>query len=491
VDQVDLLRLAIFGFDIELARLARAALARSESEADIDLIAEALKVAMEPAERTALLDAVARLAEKYPRARTLAAVHQGLAKSSRLIDIQSWTSPTEGRDGAATRNAYERSATLEGREAVAEARPQDAAARLDLAESFLSRAQDPKTERRFVAPLLEDARNKALEAQQLGERGWRVHAVLAVALAALKDQGSALPHAVSAVEGGMPRPGSSVDAVDERTAVTVLELFAQARQRAIAKAYREKTAWPPEWLADVHAAYSVLAKHPLGTDEDVASYYDFLRWLGATPRAAQVLTDGLARFPDARSLHDRLRTRILWEKGPDELEATYATMLESPTASPRSSWFAGYAALVAAEHHRRSGNVDKALAAYARGIARYEDDIKKFPDFRANDDHHIALALAGKARIELEREQLVDATDDILRAFERRPDAAASPDGLNISPVDTAKMLRARIAQPGLEALAARLQAGLDALDPRMLELPAYEREVPARPPGREGRQNR
>ena len=70
-----------------------------------------------------------------------------------------------------------------------------------------------------------------------------------------------------------------------RTAFFPLALFAQARQRAISKAYRERKPWPPEWLADVHAAYAVLAKHPLGTDANAADCYDFLRWLGATPRA--------------------------------------------------------------------------------------------------------------------------------------------------------------------------------------------------------------
>jgi hypothetical protein len=51
VEQIDLLRLAIFGFDVELARLARQALAQLDSEAAVDLIAEALKLPMEPRER--------------------------------------------------------------------------------------------------------------------------------------------------------------------------------------------------------------------------------------------------------------------------------------------------------------------------------------------------------------------------------------------------------------------------------------------------------
>lgn len=69
----------------------------------------------------------------------------------------------------------------------------------------------------------------------------------------------------------------------------VLALFAQSRQLAIRKAYRENSKWPPEWLADVNAAYAALAVHPLVTDENLVSYYDFLRWLGGAPRANAVL----------------------------------------------------------------------------------------------------------------------------------------------------------------------------------------------------------
>ena len=50
-------------------------------------------------------------------------------------------------------------------------------------------------------------------------------------------------------------------------AMAVMALFAQQRHMAIAKAAREKTRWPPQWLTDVNAAYSVLARHPLGTDQ--------------------------------------------------------------------------------------------------------------------------------------------------------------------------------------------------------------------------------
>jgi hypothetical protein len=488
VDQIDLLRLAIFGLDLELARLARHALASTDSEGAVDLIAEALKLPMDPSEREELMAAAARLAEKYPRARTLVAVHQGLAEPSKWIDVAGWSQDLAAQYRASAERANKPAARIESVAAAAEARPADAAAQLDLAESLLARAQDPASERRFATLLLADARNAALAAEKLGARGWRLDGVLAVTAAAQGDRDEAVARALSAMEGGMPRPGTEADPAQERTAVTVLALFAQARQRAIAKSYRERVQWPPEWLADIHAAYAVLAQHPLGTDANVADGYDFLRWLGATTRANQELDEGLARFPGSWILHERLRGRVLWEQGPDGLEAAYAERLAEADAAGDLEWFAGYASLVAAENHRRAGASDKALAAYERGIARFEHDAEAHSDHRASADHYVALARAGRARVELEQNALERATKEILAALAKAPEAAAALDGLGIAPVETARMIQTRLTQGGQPELAESIQTTLDAIDPRYLELPAYERGLePSRGAARRG----
>ncbi len=495
VDQVDLLRLAIFGLDVDLARLARKALAQSGSEAAIELIAEVLKSPLEADERAGLLAAAERLAQTFPQARTLLAVQKGLAGSSRWVDVRSW----DGAGGA----SYADAVSLESRASVFEARPEDPEAKLGLAEGLLARAQDPRTEPRFAEAFFADARVQALAAEQLGAKGWRLDALLALSAAARGERDEALSRAQAAVEGGLPRPGALTNGegtqdaaagVDERTAVQVLALFAQARQRGIARAYRERTPWPPEWLADVTSVYAVLARHPLGTDTNIADGYDFLRWLGATPRAVQMLADGLERFPESWILHERLRTRLLWDKGPEGLEAAYAEMMrrEGEQAAPPSSavgpapegwkfrWFAGYASLVAAEHHRRTGEAQKALAAYERALQHYQRDVEVHPERKQSAAHYSAMARAGRARVELEQGELETSLRELLAAFHEAPDSAATLDGLNISPVDTAKMLLARLDGAGSSALANELRSALAALDPSLLELPAYEREPPA-----------
>jgi tetratricopeptide (TPR) repeat protein len=503
VEEIDLLRLAIFGFDVEMAKLARRALAQGQSEAAVDLIAEALKLPMEDSEREMLLTAVTRLSETYPRARTLAAVYQGLAGKTTIVDISAWTNSAEASaaSGTSARGAYESASRLENRLRASESRPSDAAAKLDLAESFLDRASSqaasagspglagsPGQDRRFAGLLYEDARAAALEAEKLGAKGWRLDAVMAVACAQLDDYDEACRRAESAVTGGMPAPVPEAEGLQETNAVTVLSLFARARQRAIAKAYREKTPWPPEWLTDIDAAYAVLQRHPLGTDAHVAAHFDFLRWLGATTRATDALEQGLARFPDSWVLHDRLRSRILAEKGVLALEPAYAERLAREDASPNLEWFAGYASLVVAEQMRRTNHPDEAREAYDRAVDHYRRSVKRNPGTQASADHYVALAFAGRARVSLEGGDLEAATHEILASFGTKPEAAATLDGLNISPVDTAKMLRARAAEVGNEVVVQRVQEGLDRLDPSLLQLPAYEREVP---PVREGRGGR
>lgn len=488
VDQSELLRLAIFGLDVELAKVARQALAQGESEKSVDLIAEALKAPMEPSEREMLIAAAERLGETHPRARTLAALHRGLSIGSKHIDATRALSPEAQYEANSRTRAV--ASNVEARADAATTQPADPAAKLALAESLLARSSQPGVDRRFATVLIEDARRTALEAEKLGAKGWRLDALLAASANRLGEQAAALPRAVAAVEGGMLQLDDGAVGATEDVKVEVLALFALSRQLAIRKAYREKTQWPPEWMADVNAAYATLADHPLVTDDNLVSYYDFLRWLGATPRANGVLDRALARFPESPVLHERLRSRILWEKGPAGLMSVYSEMLAQPDARPQLSWFAGYAALVAAEHHRRRNELDRAVAAYDAGIAHYERNIEQVPGGADLCDHFIALARAGRSRIALERGDFERATDELLACFARRPDSAATPDGLNLTPADTARMLEAKLAEAQRPELAARLKEALSKLDPRLLELPTSERNVPGNRPQRPQRRD-
>ena len=62
-------------------------------------------------------------------------------------------------------------------------------------------------------------------------------------------------------------------------------------------------------------------------------------------------------------------------------------------------------------------------------------------------------------------------------------DAAASLDGMNLSAVGTAKMLLARLRRGGLNEEAEELDLALARLDPKLLELPAFEQTAPGANP--------
>ncbi len=483
---VDLLRLAVFGFDVELSRKARRALAQSKTPAATELISEALRVPMDTRERDALIGTLERIGQSSPRARTLSVVHRGLASRSSALDVDGWSKalaaqykPAYEVDGPALEHKIQSQNEV--------LKTEDAAAHLELAEAFLDRAFDSQgraleaeglgidesTEGEFTRFLFLDAQRTALEAERLGASGWRLDAVLALATYYLRNNEVAHARAESAVKS-LPSGEQGFNAM------AVLELFAKMRCQAISMAVQGKTDWPAQWLTDVHAACSVLARHPLGTDAQVAWHYDILKWLGGAGQAARVLDEGLARHPDSWALHERLRSRTLEEKGVDGLESAYAAMLHRNDAPSSLQWYAGYASFIAAEFHRRAGDAERALAAYERGIGQFERWIEENPDGRDTADLYVALALAGRARLAFERGDDENAVAELIRSFDRKPDTAATLDGLNISPADTARALLSRLEEKQRTDLLARLQAALLRLDPALLRLPEYERAGPA-----------
>lgn len=478
VDQNDLLRLALFGLDVELARAARRVLATAETEGAVDLIAEVLKQPLAEDERAMLVEAAKRLAARHPRASTLAAVQEGLSRGSSLLDARRFAEIEYSSQSRAA-GAAPVETTLERRAVAAEVAPSDAAQQLALAEALLERAEARPDDARFAQLLVADAKSAADAASRLGAGGWRLSAVRAAVFDWNGERVAARAAAVEAIEGGMLKDVSTEATVHERTALRVVSLFAAARETAIREAYRKRERWPSEWLADVNAAGLIVAKNRLATIEQLLSIHDFLRWLGGAPRANAILEELLARRPDSPEAHDRLRARLLFDGGPSRLESDYEARLAKPDAHPQLAWFAGYAALVAAEHQRREGRPDEALASYARGSARFAAWSAANPAGAAEAAHYEALAFAGRARVLMERGELSSSLDALLACFERSPKSAASPDGLNITPADTARQLQARLAVPEQAEALARLAAALAKVDPALLEKREFEREDP------------
>jgi len=468
---LDLLRLAVFGLDSDMSKLAREALAKTSSPDATDLVSDALRVPMDAKERDALIAALSRLGETNLRAKYLAAVHQGLGGATSAVDAKSWTRvggeyppPTPGLDqnGLDARRRSEIDAVR--------AHPDDPSARVDFADASLMMAMearradvdDQKTAKMAERLLFEDARASGLVAEKLGATGWRVHAVVALADYYRQEKDEAYAEAEQAVKD-IPAGEKSWESV------AVLTVFAEQRWNAIKKAATEKQQWPPQWLADLHAANTVILRHPLGTPDQAVNYVDILHYLGAKPQAATFLDETLTRWPSNADAHQRLRRQILADRGVDGLEPAYDALLRDKPNVPALEFFAGRASLVTADFRRRKGAAADALAAYDRAVAHYEKAIASGAADRDAADLAITLAVASKARIEFEAGDVEKATADVVASFERRPAAAGTADGAGITPVATGHALVAKLSDGKHDELLAKMKAAMAKLDPSIV----------------------
>ncbi|MHC4817561.1 MAG: hypothetical protein ACYTF8_05870 [Planctomycetota bacterium] len=469
--QIDLLRLAIFGLDADLSRAARRTLAEVKTVDAAELVSDALQVPMDAEERDALIAALKRLGEGSVRAQWLAGVHQGLAGESTTVDLKAWSGPRPvGTPPAPSYGGGGRLSHVEKQARAAYERPKDPAPRLEYAEASLALALaaprtyalNPRIGRRVAAYLYKDARRAAREAETLGAEGWRLNAVLALAAYYGDDREKGYEHAAAAMK--------DLPSGDRGWAsMAVVTVFAESRWKAIRAAVKEQKDWPVAWLSDLNAAYTLLLRHPLGTDGQVLWHYELLDWLGARYRANRVLWEGLARFPDSRRLHARLRDRLLKWRGPGGLEAAYRKMLAEPNDPARLAPFAGIASVAAADQYRRTRAYDKALQAYADAIGHFESAIRADADHKETADPAIALALASRARMAFELEDDERAVKEMLASFERHPDSAGTRDGLGIKPGETAQILLVRLRAQKKDELASRLAAALSRIDPELL----------------------
>lgn len=466
---LELLRRGLYSFDADQQAIAREALTAAQSEDAVHLITEVLRAPLAQGEREQLVSALERLGANSLRARTVASVQRGLAQAEYSMDVEAWQAKLSGQK-VVERDRGEVAVRLSGLTRADSAA--DATARLEAAEAALDLSEDPQTTGAYAALLLEDAHRAAVEARQLGASGWALHAVTARLEHLRGNTGAAFEQAELAM-------ASLPEVAADRTSMVVLALFAHGREQAIREALAAKREWPKEWLADVHAAYDLLVRHPLGLADHAVNHHDFLRRLGALGEADRVLAAGLERFPDSLELHTRHIQRVLAEGGLDTLEGTYASMAEQRPGWTRGEWFRGYASLLAAEEHRRRRGQDAARQAYERSVVHFDRAIEREPEVAFSADHFAALAIAGQARLALERRDLAGSVALLVQSFERCPTAAASPDGNNMSPMDVARMLRPRLRGEEHAELRAQLEAALQklaAINPRLLDLPDYER---------------
>jgi len=468
---LDLLRLAVFGLDTDMTRLARSGLAKTDDKDATELISDALRVPMDETTREALIGALDRIGTDSPKARWLAVVHRGLGGGSESVDVESWAEASRGKDARWTPDWIEE---LESRRQYLEqahrSRPLDPGLTISLAEASLdlarrartTRADDIRLSRILARHMFADARRYATKAEELKAPAWRVNAVLSLVAYYGKDMEAAYRRAARAMRTLPPGdPGWN--------SMAILTIFAEGRFKAIKTAAKQNRRWPARWLRDVDAAYTALLHHPLATVGQVIWHQEFMLWLGVKARAIRVLTGGVNRFPESAELHRELRKLVLQDRGVKELEAVYRGVLRKEDPHPNLVWFAGYATKVAADTLRKQQKREEALAAYDRSIALFEKAVEANPNAKESVDIHVAIAWAGRARIAYELDDDTVALADIVRSFERGPGSAATVDGVGVTPAETAQMLMARLVSRQKTTEIAILETALGKLDPALL----------------------
>jgi tetratricopeptide (TPR) repeat protein len=242
-------------------------------------------------------------------------------------------------------------------------------------------------------------------------------------------------------------------------AAQVVEVLAQSRLAALYPALGTEDGWPAAWLADVVAAYDVLAMHPRTTEAQFVAGLDALITLELHGPTRRLLDAAVRRYPGSATAHSYLRWQRLRDEGADGLQRAYDE-LAGTSRDPTLLWFAGFAFLAAAERHVEETRGHDALPAYARAIEFFETALALQPDF-GNALHYVAMAHAGRARIQIADGDLDLAVTSIQDAAAASPTSFSEPDGEGVTPIATARELRRALRDAGAPEQADELTTAL------------------------------
>lgn len=89
-------------------------------------------------------------------------------------------------------------------------------------------------------------------------------------------------------------------------------------------------------------------------------------------------------------------------------------------------------------------------------------------------DHFAALAMAGRARLALEKGDMHESVTQLIASFNQKPESGGSLEGLSQSPMETAKLLKAKLETAGEMQWIARLDAVIATLPEPAFASPEY-----------------
>ncbi len=208
----------------------------------------------------------------------------------------------------------------------------------------------------------------------------------------------------------------------------------------------------------VRVAMDLALQRNVATERGLLAGIGLLEFAGLRHAARARLATVVGMFPSSPAAHERWRNRIAVDLGWNAVGKAYATHVGQAQDNPTAEWFAGYAALLAAEQHSRDQWADRALAAYADAIDRLPRSVQGNADFTDSAHHYVVLALGGRAELLLARGHAEDAAADLLRAAQLREASLDENDGLQRKPRAIAGRVARALEQAGKHELAARLK---------------------------------
>jgi len=448
VQQPELVWRALRDPERDLRRLALERIGAVPLGVPLELFPEALRVAAEfPGVGAELARGLQVRVERGPagelvRARRLARIAEAEA-APHALDVAFWRELLAGTSATASAPADEGVfARLAAVEAALARAPADAARTTAYARLALAAAE------RMIASgggnpsfLLQDARDAAKRALALDQGAAQAWAVRAAAEYQLSELDAAGDSAARALPG-------LVAWAETRLAADTLWTLAQCRTRALYAALGEEPAWPAAWLNELLDAHEVLLAHPSGTEEQAVAGLDALGNLELFARQATFVKRALARWPLSATLHNYYRWQLLRDGGAAALLAGYDGLELGPGQDAARRWFAGVAAIVAAERLADDGASAPALVAYQRAVGELREALELEPGYETTSLYYVALAQAGEARLLFERAQL-DQALEAMRASVAACASALPADGLGHTRATTARSLGRALERAG------------------------------------------
>ncbi len=457
----DLLRMPLRGpagplFDAAVQALC----ATATPDAAFDLL-DALPRADEPALQELLVAALERVGQEHPPTAALhgrlLAARRGIAEGTHNPD------PAVLRESAAPATPLSREeleAAVEAAEKNAKAAPSPRAwlalaqATLALAD-FLAEAND-----KYAAMTFEDSARAAAKAEADADAGL-APALAAVQTCARWQQGDAAATAALALQ-----MHAALAALGPAARIDGALLARALRAEAQANAALVTAAIEKEADADVTgptmaavAANAALCGSPLATEADRLRHAGMLEWAQARREALAVLNAAVQAHPASAAVHERFRNRVVADLGADALLPRYMAIVAACDDKATAQWFAGYAAIVAAEQHVRDRRPGEARAAYDACVTQFEA-AAGHEAYADSARHFAVLALAGRALLRHQERDAAGAVQDLRRARELRPASMGESDGLGRKPDALLRRVARELAEQGQAELAAQLGNG-------------------------------